>query len=499
MNFWKPNNFLIFLFLTIFAFQTQDALAIPTDTEYIPTDKYFDTALNEITQAKSSIFLVMYLISVFPNQPNSQPNRLLNALIEAKQRGVDVKVILDQNINFESESLDDAVLTNKNQQSYELLKKNNVAVFFDESQTFTHAKALVIDNKTVLLGSTNWSKSALTRNNETNVLVHSEALTLEIVNNLNQIKLQENVPAILTPSVSIPKDFITNKKLFGEMASSSDERAFDTYLYFLKEFDQNKELMITLDYDNLAKSLKIDHMTPEDYRRQINKILDKLENKYKLVSFDKPGRNQNATVKLTPLTQTVSSPSNTQLPTGYFKFEWNKTLSFPAKAMYLIYLSNSQSSPTSRFSVSREDLSKAYNISESFISDGNGELKRLNLLDIEYSQFKNQKFSQRRPNIYTPKALYDPKDLQEKLRDIAVRYGQDKFQKAVNIAKIVFEENNLKTIQTLIELENQYGSEIIEKAVKVISEKSIDNPKRSAGYLINTIKSMAKDAQVKNQ
>ena len=112
--------------------------------------------------------------------------------------------------------------TNKNQQNYELLKKNNVTVFFDESQTFTHGKALVIDNNTVLLGSSNWSKSALTRNNETNVLIRSEVLAQEIVKNLNQIKLQENVPAILTPSISIPKEFLTNKKLLGEMASSSD-------------------------------------------------------------------------------------------------------------------------------------------------------------------------------------------------------------------------------------------------------------------------------------
>ncbi len=229
------------IILATVVFNTTTSFATQADVQNIPQDKYFDTALTEINQAQVSIFLVMYLISITPDQPDSQPSLLVKALINAKQRGVDVKVILDQSINFETDSLDEAVLTNKNQQSYELLKKNGVSVFFDESQTFTHAKTLVIDNKTVLMGSSNWSKSALTRNNETNVLIHSEDLAQEILQNLNQIKLQENIPAILTPSVSIPNEFLTNKKLLGEMASSSDERAFDTYLYFLKEFDQNKK------------------------------------------------------------------------------------------------------------------------------------------------------------------------------------------------------------------------------------------------------------------
>src|SRR3989338_6756525 len=120
----------------ILSAQAQNSFAIPTDTQYIPGNKYFDTALTEITSAKTSIFLVMYLISSSPNQPEAGPSLLLNALVKAKERGVDVKVILDQNINFESDNLDDAVQSNKNQNAYEFLKKNGINVFFDESQTF---------------------------------------------------------------------------------------------------------------------------------------------------------------------------------------------------------------------------------------------------------------------------------------------------------------------------------------------------------------------------
>ena len=58
---------------------------------------------------------------------------------------------------------------------------------------------------------------------------------------------------------------------------------------------------------------------------------------------------------------------------------------------------------------------------------------------------------------------------------------------------MVFEENNLQTILALIDLEDKYGQAIIEEASKKIAEKNPDNPKRSAGYLINTIKAMAKE------
>ena len=434
----------------------------------------------------------MYLVSILPDQPDAQPSQLVNALIKAKERGVDVKVILDQNINFESESSEDAVTTNKNQKAYELLRKNNVPVFFDTSDIYTHAKAIVIDNETVILGSTNWSKAALTRNNEANVLIHSRELAQSLLSDINKIQIQENIPASLTPAVSVPKDFLTDKKLLSEMATQSDERAFDAYLYLLKEFNGNTEGKLTLDYDNLAKSLGIDQMSVEDYRRQINKVLDKLKDKYKLIKFEDPKRNQDTEIRL----QGGSSPDKLDIPTTYWRYGWSRALSFPAKVMYLINLSYAQSSPEGRFSIAREKLSKTYSISESFISDGNQVLRRLNLLDIQYGDLEDLKFSERQANTYRVQDLYDPNELRAKLKYLEQKHGIEKFNRAIRAASIVYEENNLKTVQALIDLEDRYGQTTVEEAATKISEKNPDNPKRSAGYLINTIKSISKENQL---
>lgn len=462
--------------------------AYQVEAENIPSQNYFETTHDAIKNAKSSILLVMYLISISPTQPDSEPNKLVNALIEAKDRGVNVRVILDQNIDFESETNDDTLYSTKNQQAFELLKKGNVPVFFDEAETYTHAKTLIIDNETVILGSTNWSKAALTRNNEASVLIHSKEYALDLLKNLNQIKLQENIPQTLTPSVAIPKAFLT-KKLLGEMATHSDERAFDTYLYLLKTFSGNHEGKITVDYENLASSLNIDKMSKEDYRRQINRVLDKLSTKYNLIKFEIPKRNQNTEITI------INNPSDPKLevPTLYWRYGWNNKLSLPAKVLYLINLSYTQESHNAQFSISREKLSRSHGISESFISPANQELRRLNLLDIQYSELEDLKFSQRKANTYTLGQLYDPAALQESLKKLEEKHGKDKLARATQTASIVFEENNLKTIQTFVDLEAKYGEAVMEEASKKISEKNPDNPKRSAGYLINTIKSIGQE------
>lgn len=470
------------LFLTLF---TPSLGAMQTETENISSGKYFETALAEINSAKSSIFVAMYLISVNPDQPDSQPNQLVNALAKAKERGVDVKVILDQTIDFQEETRDDVLYANKNQQAFELLKKSKIPVFFDEGETYTHAKAIVIDGETVILGSTNWSKSALTRNNEANALIRSKEFASNLLNDLNQIKLQENIPQTLTPTVSIPKTFLTDKKLLSEMATNADERVLDTYLYLHKAYDGNAERKITLDYDELAKSLGIDQMSKEDYRRQINKVLDKLDQKYRLIKFETPNRNQNTEIILKS-----DSSENLEIPTTFWRYNWNKTLSFPAKVMYLINLYYSNSSYLS-WIMSRDQISKNHDISKSFISDGTQELRRLNLLDIKYGNLEDQQYKERQANAYTPKPLYDPEELKKKLLSLEQQHGEDKLGRAVKAASIVFEENNLQTIQALVNLEDKYGQAVVEEATKKMAEKNPDNPKRNSGYFLSTIKNIA--------
>ncbi|MBI3251695.1 MAG: hypothetical protein HYZ52_00020, partial [Candidatus Omnitrophica bacterium] len=160
-----------------------------------------------------------------------------------------------------------------------------------------------------------------------------------------------------------------------------------------------------------------------------------------------------------------------------------------AKVMYLINLSNTQTSST--WFMARETIAKTYAISESFISDGTRQLRELNLLDVKYGELEGKNYTQRDANEYTPGQIYNPDDLSKELKALEQKHGKDKLDRAKQAAAIVFEENNPKTILALIELEDKYGQAAVAEAAKKIAEKNPDNPKRSAGYLINTIKSIA--------
>lgn len=96
----------------------------------------------------------------------------------------------------------------------------------------------------------------------------------------------------------------------------------------------------------------------------------------------------------------------------------------------------------------------------------------------------------RAPNIYTPNPLYDPNELDRSLEDLKIRYGAAKLERAQRAAAVVYEDSYLHGIKQLIELEEQYGPDRIARAEKILGAKSPDNPKRSIGYLIATIRGL---------
>ena len=54
----------------------------------------------------------------------------------------------------------------------------------------------------------------------------------------------------------------------------------------------------------------------------------------------------------------------------------------------------------------------------------------------------------------------------------------------------MYEDCDVNGIKELIDLENQFGAARVEAAVKLLGQKNPDNPKRSMGYLIGTIRNM---------
>jgi phosphatidylserine/phosphatidylglycerophosphate/cardiolipin synthase-like enzyme len=151
---------------------TEDVgIQVINDRDYYPAVKEL------FEEADDSIHIVLYGSKYYTfdsRGDNVQVNSLLEELGEAAERGVDVKVVFD-------ESWDGIVDTAIH------LKSLGVDVVFDKKGKTTHSKFIVMDGKIVVVGSTNWSYSALQKNHEANVLIHSSEIASEYEDYFDEI------------------------------------------------------------------------------------------------------------------------------------------------------------------------------------------------------------------------------------------------------------------------------------------------------------------------
>lgn len=102
-----------------------------------------------IGRANSSIHIMVYSFTL---------DSLGEALISAHSRGVEVKVIMEEDqVSRYSE--------------YEKLKRAGIPVRLDGNPALMHNKVAIIDGLILITGSYNWSKSAETRNNENLIII----------------------------------------------------------------------------------------------------------------------------------------------------------------------------------------------------------------------------------------------------------------------------------------------------------------------------------------
>ncbi len=112
----------------------------------LPDAGAFDYMIEQLTNAKTSIFVAMFTLT--------HP-KLLEALVEAQKRGVHVTVAIDH-----------YAARGASRKAVQFLQLHKVPVVFSQGLQLLHHKWAYIDTSQVILGSTNWTKAAFTKNQD---------------------------------------------------------------------------------------------------------------------------------------------------------------------------------------------------------------------------------------------------------------------------------------------------------------------------------------------
>jgi phosphatidylserine/phosphatidylglycerophosphate/cardiolipin synthase-like enzyme len=120
---------------------------------FSPGDGCLSTILGELGRTRKTADICVFTIT---------DDRITNAIVAAHQRGVVVRIITDNDKQYDLGS------------DIERLRGVGVALKVDESEHHMHHKFAVLDGASLLNGSYNWTRSAATFNEE-NLIVTSDA------------------------------------------------------------------------------------------------------------------------------------------------------------------------------------------------------------------------------------------------------------------------------------------------------------------------------------
>jgi len=125
-----------------------------TEVCFSPREDCASIVVRRISEAKASIHVLMFTFTL---------QRVADALIEAKSRGVDVRIVMERNQDV-------------NNEVHMRLAEAGIEVRMDNNEALMHNKIAIIDSTVVITGSFNWTQSANNSNNENLLVIGDTAL-----------------------------------------------------------------------------------------------------------------------------------------------------------------------------------------------------------------------------------------------------------------------------------------------------------------------------------
>lgn len=119
--------------------------------------------IKTLSKAKKSIYVQAYSFT---------SAIIAKALVAAKKRGVDVKIILDKS----------QIKKNK-YSSATFFLNNHISTWVDDKPAIAHNKVMIIDKSVVITGSFNFTKAAQYKNAENVLIITNNSLAMKYLDN----------------------------------------------------------------------------------------------------------------------------------------------------------------------------------------------------------------------------------------------------------------------------------------------------------------------------
>lgn len=130
--------------------------------------QYFYAVHYGIKEAKKKVYVIMYVLTMGKKETHPV-NILMQDLVDAHKRGVEVKVVLK-----EPNPKSDKKLYWAHVLAIDYLKKHGIDAKFPRKGIHIHDKLVLIDDYLAIMGNHNWTQGALRVNNEVSVAVKSD-------------------------------------------------------------------------------------------------------------------------------------------------------------------------------------------------------------------------------------------------------------------------------------------------------------------------------------
>jgi phosphatidylserine/phosphatidylglycerophosphate/cardiolipin synthase-like enzyme len=134
---------------------------------------FTSTVAGLIDDARERVWVMVYVMRS-SGDADDPVRHLITALERAHQRGCDVRVVLDASKKWRSDEIDQ-----KHVDASALLTSLGIPVLVDDLKTRSHSKVVLIDHDLAVIGSHNWTFSALRLNRELSLVVQDARIVAD--------------------------------------------------------------------------------------------------------------------------------------------------------------------------------------------------------------------------------------------------------------------------------------------------------------------------------